>query len=334
MSSEPRITAVLPAHNEAAHIGAVISSIPSWVQRIIVVDDCSTDATADVVGELDDLRVHVIRHERNTGVGGAMKTGYREAVAGGADIVAKLDADGQMRPDELERLVEPLILGLADYCKGNRFYFRGAVASMPGYRNFGNTLLSLLTKAASGYWHVYDSQCGFTVVRAAFLQLIDLDALADDYFFENSMLIEMNLLNARVVDVPVTTIYGSETSGVNLGRVVLSFPPRLVAGGARRFWRKHLVTDFDATTILVLAGLILTAFGLGFGAFHWYRSVATGVIASTGTVMIAVLPLIIGIQLVIQAFSIAVQASPGARETAQYVRTLVERGTEMVRRPV
>jgi len=325
------LAVILPAYNEEAHIGDVLSAVPGWVDRVIVVDDASTDGTARVAESTGDPRVTVLRHERNQGVGAAMRTGYRLAIDDGFDLAAKMDADGQMRPEELERLVEPIVMGLADYAKGNRFYFRGAASSMPAHRGFGNTALSFLTKFASGYWHVYDSQCGFTVTRVPFLKLLDLDDLSEDYFFENDMLIKLNALNARVVDVPVSTIYGQERSGVRPGRVVFSFPPRLFARGTRRFWRKHLVTDFSPIGFLTIAGMAAGAFGTVFGGYHWALSIATGHVASTGTVMIAVLPLILGIQLLVQAFSLSVLASPGAREAAAYIAHFISGGSERCR---
>lgn len=326
--SEPEMTlaVVLPAHNEVEHIGAVLDSMPGWVDRVIVVDDASTDGTADVVEARSEPRVRVVRHESNRGVGAAMRTGYGVALEEGWTLVAKMDADGQMLGSELERLVEPFALGLAEYTKGNRFYFRGATARMPQHRQFGNTALTFLTKIATGYWHVFDSQCGFTVVSSAYLRLLDLDELPDDYFFENAMLIHMNALGARVVDVPISTVYGQEVSGISVRRVLTSFPPRLVAGGTRRFWRKHLVTDFDPIGGLAMLGIALSLFGLVFGGLHWWESVSTGTPTTTGTVMIAVLPLVVGMELIIQAFVLGVLASPGSRETGEYVRHLVTKG--------
>ncbi len=321
--SSIRTAVVLPAHNEAPHIADVIAKVPAWVERIIVVDDASTDGTAEAVEGIADPRVRLVRHESNTGVGGAMVTGYRAAIEQGFDLVAKMDADGQMRGDELERLVEPFRLGMADYVKGNRFYFRNATLGMPATRTFGNSALSFMTKLASGYWHVFDSQCGFTVASVPFLELLDLDQIARDYFFENDMLIRMNSLNARVVDVPISTIYGAEVSGISITRVLWSFPPRLLGGGLRRFWRKNLVTDFGPIAILTVAGTLLAVFGAAFGAYHWWLSVHTGTAATTGTVMVAVLPLVLGIQSLIQAFSMSVSASPGAAETADFVRRLI-----------
>lgn len=322
---------VIPAHNEAAHIGQVLASVPSLVDRIIVVDDASTDETASAVASSVDPRVRLIRHESNTGVGGAMRTGYAAALEEGFDLIAKMDADGQMLARELAILKAPFEFGLADYTKGNRFYFRGATDSMPANRGLGNTVFSFLTKVASGYWHVFDSQCGFTVVSAAYLRLLDLSRLPADYFFENAMLIELNSLNARVVDVPVSTVYGSEVSGVDVRRVLLTFPPRLIVGGAARFWRKHLLTDFSPIGLLTVSGMLLTVFGVVFGGYHWWLSTASGVVASTGTVMIAVLPLVMGVQLLIQAFSMSVLSSPGARETADYTRLLITEQAHPIR---
>lgn len=328
IASDPALTfaLVLPAHDEAAHIGGVLASLPAWVDRVIVVDDASTDDTSNAALATGDPRVRVIRHETNRGVGAAMRTGYRAALEEGYDLIGKMDADGQMLASELERLVEPFRLGIAEYAKGNRFYLPGAAAGMPAHRGLGNTALTFMSKLASGYWHVYDSQCGFTVVKASFLRLMDLDRLPDGYFFENAMLIGLNALSARVVDVPTSTVYGSERSGVRVGRILLGFPPRLLTGGMRRFWRKHLVTDFGPIGALTILGLLAGAFGIVFGGYHWWLSIDMGVPATTGTVMIAVLPLMLGTQLLIQAFALSVSASPGAAETAAYVRSLIARG--------
>jgi len=320
---DPVIAVVIPAFNEADHIGQVLSALPDWFDQVFVVDDASTDGTSGVVSAMTDERITLIRHARNTGVGGAMITGYRAALEAGADIVVKLDADGQMRTNECVRLVRPLVLGLAEYSKGNRFYFRGATREMPQVRGYGNVLLTLLTKAASGYWHVFDSQCGFTAISAPYLRLLDLDKLANDYFFENDMLIRLNEAGARVVDVPVTTVYGRETSHVRIRRVISTFPPRLLVRAVSRFWRRHLLTDFGVVAVLTIAGLALLVFGLVFGAYHWWLSITHGTPATVGTVMLAVLPIILGVQLLLQALSLNVADSPGARETREYVRYLV-----------
>ena len=320
------VTVIVPTHNEVAHIGAVLDSMPAYVDRVIVVDDASSDGTAALVEKRGEARVSLIRHETNRGVGAAMRTGYQAAIEAGSDLVVKMDGDGQMRPEELRRLLGALVIGLADYAKGNRFYLRDASADMPRQRSFGNSVFSFLTKIASGYWHVFDSQCGFTAVRGSYLKLIDLSLLPDDYFFENAMLIQLNAVNARVVDVPTSTIYGQEVSGIDVRRVLLTFPPRLLSAGLGRFWRKQLVTDFGAIGGLTIVGLLLCGFGVVFGVYHWWLSTVSQHFASTGTVMLAVLPFIVGVQLIVQAYVLSVQASPGAQETADYARMLIAEG--------
>ena len=321
------VGAILPAYNEGPHIGDVIRSVPSFVDRIFVVDDCSTDNTAEVVRAIPDERLTLIQREKNGGVGAAMATGYQAVLDAEVDIAVKIDADGQMEMTELQRLVMPIVRGLADYSKGNRFYLERGTRGMPGHRMFGSVVLSFMTKIASGYWHVYDSQCGFTAIRTVFLRMVDIDRLAGDYFFENDMLIRLYAFNARVVDVPTTTLYGSETSHVSVSRVLFTFPPRLLGGGIKRAIRKYLVTDFGAVGSFGLAGLVLAFFGAAFGAYHWWLSIATQRSATTGTVMIAVLPLIVGIQLLVQSVAMEVSSSPGAAETVEYVHQLIqERG--------
>lgn len=319
------VAVIMPAYNEEEHVGSAIESVPSWVDRIYVVDDASTDGTADAVTAIStrEPRVRLVRREENGGVGAATITGYRQAIEDDLDVAVKMDADGQMLGSEVERITGPIRLGLAEYVKGNRFYMIRGSRGMPANRKLGSVALSFMTKMASGYWHVYDSQCGFTAARVDYLGMLDLDALAVDYFFENDMLIRLNSLSARVVDVPTSTLYGPETSGISVPRVLLTFPPRLIVGAVRRVWRKHLVTDFGAQGLLEIAGLALALFGACFGAYHWWLSVATGQVATVGTVMIAVLPLVVGIQLLVQAFAMEVSISPGASETAEYVRRLI-----------
>lgn len=323
---DARVAVVLPAHNEADHIGGVIESLPEWVRCIIVVDDVSTDDTAQVVADLGDPRVTLIRHEVNTGVGGAMITGYKAALDLDCDIVVKMDSDGQMDVDDLPHLVAPLAEGLAEYSKGNRFYVINANRSMPQTRKIGSIGLTFLTKIASGYWHVFDSQCGYTAVRTRMLKMIDLDAIAKDFFFENDMLIWLNTADARVVDVPVATLYGTEVSDIRISKILWSFPPRLIRAWFFRVTRKYLMLDFGAIGALGLFGTALTLFGGLFGLYRLILSNVTGVPATSGTVMFAVLPVILGVQSILQAFLMEVAASPGSAETRTYIHRLIDSG--------
>ena len=311
---------ILPAYNEGGYVARVVSRIPDWVDGIIIVDDASTDDTLRVAESLADTRVQVHHHETNKGVGGAMVTGFRAALDGGYDVAIKMDADDQMDAEELPVLVRPIELGMADYTKGNRFRRTGRPSSMPGRRWFGNVVLSFLTKVASGYWHVFDPQCGFIAITAPTLRVLKLDGIARDYFFENDMLIRLNVIDARVVDVDTSALYGNETSHVRIGRVSWTFPPRLARGFVWRFVRRHLMNDFGLIGFLAVVGAAFTLFGTLFGLYHWIESISTGIPATSGTVMVAVVPLILGIQMLLQALSLEVQSSAGASETRAYSR--------------
>jgi glycosyltransferase involved in cell wall biosynthesis len=288
----------------------VIRSIPARFGLIICVDDCSTDDTAQVIESLADPRVTLLRRSQNGGVGAAVKTGYAEALRQGAQIVVKMDGDGQMSPDDLDDLIAPLRDGTADYAKGNRFIDVGALQRMPRVRLFGNAALSLLGKASSGYWNVLDVTNGFTAIRAEALRQLELERLADRYFFETSVLIELNILRARVADVQMQARYADEKSSMSLVRVLFSFPGLLLRGGLRRFYWRYLIEDFGAVSICVLAGLPLVLFGTAFGLWHWWLSIREGIPATAGTVLVAALPVILGFQLLLTAVLLDVGASP------------------------
>jgi len=311
---------ILPAYNESRHLETVVRRIPDWVDGIIVVDDASTDDTLHVAESLTDTRVRVLHLEKNRGVGGAMVAGFRDALEGEYDVAIKMDADDQMDATELPTLVRPIELGMAEYVKGNRFRRTGRPSSMPGRRWFGNIVLSFLTKVASGYWHVFDPQCGFIAITMPTLRRLKFDGMARDYFFENDMLIRLNVIDARVVDVDTSALYGDETSHVIIGRVGWTFPPRLVRGFFWRFIKRHLMNDFGLIGFLAIAGTAFTLFGTLFGLYHWVLSASGGTPATTGTVMMAVVPLILGIQMLLQALSLEVQSSAGASETREYAR--------------
>jgi glycosyltransferase involved in cell wall biosynthesis len=325
-ASNATVCVVLPAYNESEHVGDVISGLPTWVDHVVVVDDCSTDDTGEVVAALRDARVTLVRHEKNTGVGGAMVTGYKTGLELGYDVLVKMDADGQMHPRDLVNVVTPVATGIAEYAKGNRFYVINANRNMPQIRKLGSVILTFMTKMSSGYWHIFDSQCGYTAVRAKILRTVDLDAIATDYFFENDMLIWLNVVGARTVDVPVATLYGSEISDVQIGRIMLSFPPRLVRGWGFRVTRKYLLMDFGAIGALGVFGTLAALFGTLFGAYRLLLANMTGIPNAIGTVMLAVLPLTVGIQSILQSFAMEVAESPGSKESRDYALHLIDSG--------
>ncbi len=310
--SVPRIAVVIPAYNVAAHIAGVLGGIPPFVSWVIVVDDGSLDDTAELVRgyAIGDPRVHLVAREVNGGVGAAVFSGYERALKLGADIVVKMDGDGQMDPAYLGRLVTPILLGQADYAKANRFLHFGALGAMPPLRRLGNIGLSFLTKLSSGYWGVFDPTNGYTAIHATVIRELERSRIHERYFFETSMLLELGLARAVVRDVPIPARYGQEVSGLSELRALRSFPGPLLRAFLRRILVLYFVRDFTLASFYIVNGLWMLLFALIWGAYHWALSVRTGLPATTGTVMIAVLPLILGAQLLLQAASLDVQNVP------------------------
>lgn len=296
-----RTGVVVPAYRAETTLGDVLRGIPGSVADVFVVDDASPDGTAAVAESVGDPRLRLLRHERNRGVGGAMKTGYQAALEAGCDVVVKMDADGQMDPARLPELLRPLVSGEAGYAKGNRLWSLEASRAMPRRRLFGNLLLSIATKAVSGYWNLLDPTNGYTAVRADVLRRLDLRQLQERYFFETSMLVELHLLRVPVRDVPMPARYLGEASSLRLLPTSFEFGARLLRALLRRLWLEYGVLDFRPASAFVAAGLLLTGFGAAFGAYHWYRSIVEQRVASAGTVMVAALPFLLGVQFLVQA---------------------------------
>ncbi len=305
-----RVHVVIPAYNVALHIRHVLKGLPAFVDAVTVVDDGSTDDTVEVVEACGDERVTVIRHPRNHGVGAAMVSGFRDALRHPDGVIVKMDGDGQMDPAHLPALLEPIIEGRCDYAKGNRFLLQRELGVMPKHRLMGNFVLTFLTKLASGYWNVFDPQNGYVAIKMAALRLLDLDRLSPRYFFENDMLINLNIFGLRVADVPVPAVYGDERSSMNIWTVLGSFPFHLFRGYWYRFYRKHVLRDFSAVALFMLTGLPLLAFGVGFGTYTWVQSFLLNRFASTGTVMLSVLPFLVGFELVLQALVLDIKETP------------------------
>jgi glycosyltransferase involved in cell wall biosynthesis len=307
-----RIAAVIPAYRTQAHIESVLRGLPAYLKHILVVDDASPDSTAALVAAAAkrDRRIRLIRHPANRGVGGAMVTGFEHALALGAQIVVKIDGDGQMDPAQLPALLTPLIEGRADYAKGNRFRDFEALRRMPVIRRLGNMGLSFTTKAASGYWNCFDPVNGFFAIRAEVLRRLPLAQLDRGYFFETSMLAHLYLQGAFVLDVPMPARYGSEISSLSVYRVAVEFPLKLAATFLRRLALKYFVYDFSMMSIYLLAGIPLLLFGLIFGITKWIEYARLGTTAPTGTIMLATLPVILGIQILLSAIEIDMNAVP------------------------
>jgi len=306
----PRVCVVIPAYRAARTIRTVLVGLPSFVQHVIVVDDASDDETSKAANDVGDARLVLLRHEVNQGVGGATWSGYQEAIRLKADIVVKMDSDGQMDPAWLVPLIMPVWTGRADYAKGNRFLHSRELDAMPLLRRVGNTGLSFLVKIASGCWGVFDPANGYTAISTHALRHLDSKRVGRRYFFETSLLIELGLARAVVEDVHIPARYGNEASGLSEVGILLQFPPRLFAAAARRIWIQHLVRDFGLLAVFLITGLCLATFGAAFGSYHWYHSLIAGVGAPGGTVMIAALCLVLGLQCLLQAVLLDVQSQP------------------------
>lgn len=310
MYKHTAIHVVVPAYNEEAHIGGVLAGIPPWVDRVVVVDDCSTDGTARIVEACGDPRVVLLRTPHNLGVGGAMVLGYRHALDGGADVIVKMDGDGQMPADALPALLDAIVERGADYAKGNRFLQRELVHRMPLERVLGNVVLTFLTKLASGYWNVFDPQNGYTAVRASALRVLPLDRLHQGFFFENDMLVRLNVHDFRVVDVPMGPVYNAEQSHLSIPTVLSTFPLLLVRRFFHRVVEKYVLRDFSPIALFLFVGLASLAFGMILGVSLWLHSYWNGVPTPTGSIILTLLALVVGFQLCLQAIVLDIQATP------------------------
>lgn len=307
----PVVAAVLPAYRTASSIRAVIEKIPASVRHVIVVDDASPDGVGAAVSAIGDPRILLVSHDTNRGVGGAMKTGFDRALELGADIVVKLDSDGQMDPALIPAFVAPLAEGRADIAKGNRFADLAVISAMPPLRRAGNLALSFLVKAASGYWSLFDPCNGYVAVTGELLRSIRRDRLADRYFFEISLLCEAYRAEGVALDVAMSPRYGDEISSLSPTRSLLEFSGRLLGRIVSRIGSTYFLRDFNVVSVFISAGVPLMAFGVLWSAYHWYLSWATNIVASTGTVMIGTLAIILAFQLLLQAVVLDVQNEPG-----------------------
>lgn len=307
------IAVVIPCFRVSDHILEVVRTLPSWIDAIYCVDDCCPEQSGNLIRQrAHDPRVRVLAHDINQGVGGAMITGFKAAVADGHAIVVKMDGDGQMDPQHLPRLLNPILSRQADFTKGNRFYDLQALKQMPLIRRIGNFGLTLLTKVASGHWHVSDPTNGFVAIHRTALRLINTNNLARRYFFETSLLIQLNIVQAVTMEVPMPARYGPERSSLNVWRSLFGFPPKLAAGLAQRMLWRYFIYDINAVTILLVSGSLTLAGGIGFGLYRWHLGVVAGQAQTTGTVALALLPVIVGFQMLLQALLLDVVDKPAA----------------------
>lgn len=292
-----RVAVVVPAFDEELLVAQTIQGIPEFVDRVVVVDDHSRDGTVERARGAGDPRVVVLEHAENGGVGAAILTGYRHSLEEGIDVTCVMAADNQMDPDELIRLVEPVARGEVDYAKANRLASGEAWQLIPRSRFLGNAILSLLTKVASGYWHVADSQAGFTALSLDALRRLDLDRIYRRYGFPNDMLVHLNVVNARVRDVVSRPIYGvGERSGIRIHAVAPRIAWLLFKGFWWRMREKYVIRDFHPLVLFYGLGAVMTSVGFLLGLVVTVSRLGWGNQITTATVVLVALLLTAGFQ--------------------------------------
>ncbi len=290
MYRDQTIAVIVPAYNEEKLIGKVLKTIPSFIDRIVVVDDASRDRTGEVVRACqgDDSRIVYLRHPKNEGVGGAIITGYKWALENEVSISVVMAGDAQMDPKDLPRLLDPLVVGEADYTKGNRLFTGRAWSIIPKTRYLGNAVLSFLTKIASGYWHVADSQSGYGAVTLDVLKTIDLDSVYKRYGMPNDWLVKLNVYHFRVRDVSVNPVYGiGERSGIKIYKVIFTISFLLAKLFLWRLKEKYIIRDFHPLVLFYLLGFVLTPVGIGFGFYLLILRIFFGSVAATSALFAA-----------------------------------------------
>jgi dolichol-phosphate mannosyltransferase len=308
------LAVVIPCYKVTRHILAVIESMPEIVDRIYTVDDgCPENSGRFILDNINDPRVKVIFNEKNKGVGGAVMTGYRAAIEDNMQVVVKVDGDGQMNPALIPEFIEPILVGEADYTKGNRFYNLEEIHQMPKVRLFGNAALSLLNKLSSGYWDVFDPTNGYTAIHVDVLKKLPFAKISERYFFESDMLFRLNTVRAKVVDVPMDAHYGDEESQLKIGEIIGDFTKKNIKNTGKRIFYNYFLRDMSVASIELVLGFFLLFFGVFYGLFQWIGSAQEGIVTPAGTVMLAVLPIVIGVQLLLSFLSYDIENVPRRR---------------------
>ena len=311
MDTKAKIAVVIPSYRVTRHILEVLAHIGPEVDRIYVVDDkCPDGSGALVRASCADPRVRVIEHDHNQGVGGAVMTGYQAAIDEGMDVIVKVDGDGQMDPRLIQQFVAPILRGEADYAKGNRFFDLEQIGAMPPMRLFGNAVLSLMTKLSSGYWDLFDPTNGYTAIHVGAARHLPFNKISRRYFFETDMLFRLNTLQAVVADVPMDASYGDEVSNLKISKIVTEFLVKHARNFGKRIFYNYYLRNMSLASIELPLGLFLFIMGSVYGLVNWVESARAGIETPAGTVMLAALPMLIGLQLVLAFLSYDIASVP------------------------
>jgi len=311
MLSSQKIAVIIPTYKVKDQIGKVISSIPDFVWRIYVVDDCCPVETGKYVeANFNEDRLIVLYNAENKGVGGAVKAGYVQALNDGAQIMVKIDGDNQMDAELIPYFVEPIISGEADYTKGNRFWDLEKINAMPKMRLIGNSLLSLMTKFSSGYWQNFDPTNGYTAIHAGSARHLPLYKISNRYFFESDMLFRLNTLRAVVHDIPMHAKYEDEESNLKISKIVGEFLFKHIRNFVKRIFYNYYLRDLSIASLELPIGIGAFIFGLIYGIMNWLNTAETGIATPAGTVMLAALPLLVGVQLLLAFLNYDIASVP------------------------
>jgi glycosyltransferase involved in cell wall biosynthesis len=306
-----KIAVVIPSYKVRNHILGVLAKIGPEVDKIYVVDDCCPQGSGDFVTKnCHDSRVTVLINSTNQGVGGAVLTGYQQAIQDDMDIIVKLDGDGQMDPALIPLFVEPLVKGVADYTKGNRFFDLESVRAMPKTRLLGNAILSFMTKLSSGYWNIFDPTNGYTAIHANVANSLPMKKISRRYFFETDMLFRLNTLRAVVVDIPMEAQYGDEVSNLKISKILFEFLFKHCRNFLKRIFYNYYLRDLSLASFELPLSVFLILSGASFGFYKWVLSTSSGVATSAGTVMLSALPILVGLQFLLAFVGYDIASTP------------------------
>ncbi len=309
MQSENKIAVIIPYYNASKHIELVVKKLPDFICKIYIVDDCSLEPLPKSVSE-NFSNVEVIKQEKNLGVGGATKAGFKKAISDQIDIVVKVDADDQMDTNYIESLINPLISNKSGYAKGNRFRDFKALKKMPFTRKLGNLMLSFLTKAATGYWNNFDPTNGFFAVKTSLLKELSFEKISNRYYFETSLISQLYFQDTIIKDVAMPAIYGDEKSNMNVWKMPFVFIPKLIKTFIQRIFKTYFIYDFNMSSIYMLLGFPLFIFGIFYGIYTWWFYSSQAIFTPTGTIMLITLTIILGFQLLLQAIHYDIIRAP------------------------
>lgn len=305
------VAVVIPCYKVTRHIQEVVHGIGNEVQLIFVIDDACPEGSGKFVEEhISDPRVRVLYHSENRGVGAAVMTGYGAAISANADVIVKVDGDGQMNPALIPDFILPILTGESDYTKGNRFYNLEEVRAMPGVRLFGNAVLSLMAKLSTGYWDLFDPTNGYTAIHADVARQLPFSKISKRYFFETDILFRLNILRAVVVDVPMSAHYGEEVSNLKISKIVGEFLFKHARNFFKRIFYNYYLRDVSLASIELPLGLLLIIFGTGYGVLSWRESAMVNTVTSAGTVMLSGLPILMGIQFLLAFLGADISSIP------------------------